>query len=88
MLREFVDKDGTAWRVWDVDPTTAQPPPMRGHGRPTPVQGWLCFESGAERRRLSPIPKDWSSSDADTLEKLCRRAEPVPRLARGFNGQS
>ena len=30
--------------------------------------GWLCFESSREKRRLSPIPDDWTTCDDDTLE--------------------
>ena len=36
--------------------------------------GWLIFESGAERRRLSPIPTDWESAPPDQLSALCSRA--------------
>ena len=36
--------------------------------------GWLIFESGAERRRLSPIPSDWESVPAERLADLCSRA--------------
>ena len=42
--------------------------------------GWLIFESGAERRRLSPIPSDWESAPEDQLSDLCARAiAPRPR---------
>ena len=36
--------------------------------------GWLIFESGADRRRLSPIPADWEKVPADRLSALCARA--------------
>ena len=36
--------------------------------------GWLIFESGVERRRLSPIPSDWESAPAEQLADLCARA--------------
>ena len=32
------------------------------------AQGWLCFESRREKRRLSPIPGDWTTCDEETLE--------------------
>lgn len=32
------------------------------------AQGWLCFESRREKRRLSPIPGDWTTCDDETLE--------------------
>lgn len=37
-------------------------------------QGWLCFEGGADRRRLAPIPAGWEDCDAAALEAYCRRA--------------
>lgn len=43
-------------------------------------EGWLCFEQGAERRRLSPIPSDWSRCDEAALEDYCRRAQPARPL--------
>ena len=42
--------------------------------------GWLCFERGTDRRRLSPIPGDWSRCPDEALESYCRRAQPVRRL--------
>lgn len=51
-------------------------------GRWTPLtsglrDGWLCFESAAERRRLLPIPTDWEDCGHDALESYCRSATPV-----------
>lgn len=40
--------------------------------------GWLCFECKNERRRLSPIPADWSRCPDGTLSKYCSEARPVP----------
>jgi hypothetical protein len=45
------------------------------------TEGWLCFESGAERRRLSPIPRDWRGCSDAELEAYCRAARPVRRPA-------
>jgi hypothetical protein len=39
----------------------------------------LSFDSGAERRRLSPVPDDWRSMTEEALRELCARAELVPR---------
>ena len=40
--------------------------------------GWLAFQCGVERRRLAPIPAEWSTlSDAD-LARLARSAAPQP----------
>jgi hypothetical protein len=40
-------------------------------------EGWLCFERGSDRRRLSPIPGDWNRCPDAVLEDYCRRALPV-----------
>ncbi|MEX2153295.1 MAG: hypothetical protein WD825_08140 [Gemmatimonadaceae bacterium] len=70
MLREYTAKDGTPWRVWDVYPTT------RGAATGTRefADGWLCFESPTEKRRLAPIPREWERCDCSRLEEMCRRA--------------
>jgi Fe-S-cluster formation regulator IscX/YfhJ len=84
MLREFNDKSGVAWRVWDVNPD-AWPQKVQFADldrRSTRLPGWLCFESQSERRRFSPIPEDWESLDDHALSKLCERAEVVPPLAK------
>ena len=40
--------------------------------------GWLAFQSGAERRRLAPIPRDWISLDDEALARLLAKAERPP----------
>jgi hypothetical protein len=37
-------------------------------------QGWLCFEAGGERRRLTPIPSDWEACDLPALAAYHRKA--------------
>lgn len=44
--------------------------------RPELQDGWLVFESAAERRRLSPIPPAWEQYTEAALERMCARAEP------------
>ena len=44
--------------------------------------GWLCFESGSEKRRLSPIPPGWEQAPDEELESLFRNARTVARRAR------
>ena len=39
--------------------------------------GWLCFLSDAERRRLYPVPPDWESCSESRLELLWRAAARV-----------
>lgn len=41
--------------------------------------GWLCFESADEKRRLTPIPNDWTRCPHAQLERYCRDASPVRR---------
>ena len=84
MLREFTDSNGTAWRVWNVDPTTPHVPNVKQKRRSQPVNGWLVCESDKERRRLSPVPDDWATCDVHRLATYCERAERVPHLARTF----
>jgi hypothetical protein len=43
--------------------------------RGTYSQGWLCFDSGSEKRRLSPIPNDWTTCSEELLERYMRHAE-------------
>ena len=43
--------------------------------------GWLCFEAGEERRRLSPIPEDWRRVDDTQLEAYMRSARQVKSAA-------
>jgi hypothetical protein len=43
-------------------------------------EGWLCFERGIDRRRLTPIPNDWEHCTDQQLEAYCSKAKPVHRL--------
>jgi hypothetical protein len=85
MLREFTDTKGTFWRVWDVYPSergkagssdrevaTAE---LKGRFRSAELaEGWLCFESPSERRRLAPIPPEWELCEIGALEAMAERA--------------
>ena len=42
------------------------------------TEGWLVFEHGTNRRRLSPIPGDWRLCSDAELDAYCRAARPVP----------
>src|SRR5688572_11302304 len=44
--------------------------------------GWLCFESRREKRRLSPIPDDWTTCDEETLELYAREGARVASPGR------
>lgn len=41
--------------------------------------GWLCFESGNEKRRLTPIPPGWDEQADRELEELLERSRTVSR---------
>jgi hypothetical protein len=74
--RVFEDASGTRWDAYAIHPSASSgrvrlPEPYRN--------GWLAFESAAEKRRLSPIPEGWQSLPDDALRALCGRAEIVPR---------
>lgn len=63
-LRTFTDRAGTEWQVWNCEPEDRE--------------GWLCFQSATEKRRLFPVPAHWEHGSADRLELFCRVAEPAP----------
>ena len=44
-------------------------------------EGWLCFERGDDRRRLTPIPENWMRSTDEEMEKYRDSARPVPPVA-------
>jgi hypothetical protein len=43
--------------------------------------GWLCFESGGDRRRLAPIPEDWATASDEQLEDYLHAARLVRKSA-------
>jgi hypothetical protein len=95
-LRPFTDSRGEQWQVWDVIPqyVTAGVSPYAQKSReldgdddacstgvtPDMEDGWLCFESATEKRRLHPIPRGWEARSDAELEALCGTAETVRRL--------
>src|SRR3954469_22209431 len=77
-MRNFTDSAGTEWTVFEVrqqgneeDNWAYLPRGFRS--------GWLCFESDAGKRRLSPVPDGWRASNPPDLEKMLRRAPLVIR---------
>ena len=71
--RTFTDARGIWWDVFAVYPDARQAPHSSLKG--TFQQGWLCFDSGTEKRRLSPIPDDWRTVAEQDLEELAKRAK-------------
>jgi hypothetical protein len=43
--------------------------------RGTYSQGWLCFDNGRQKRRLTPIPGDWTTCSDELIETYMRHAE-------------
>jgi hypothetical protein len=82
MLRGFTDSMGVEWRVWEVYPRagnqssaeTFSTAKLKGT---LYAEGWLCFESGSEKRRLAPIPPGWQSQEHGDLQHLLEQATPV-----------
>jgi len=52
------------------------------------AQGWLCFDNGREKRRLTPIPSDWTTCDEARLEAYAAQARAVPGSYRGLLSSS
>jgi hypothetical protein len=79
--RVFVDAGGMRWDAFAVHPS----PDTTGKSRlPESFQdGWLSFDCGSERRRLSPIPEEWQEMNEDALRAACERAELAQRRVGG-----
>jgi hypothetical protein len=78
-VRTFQSPDGTTWSVWEVIPGQISELRSR-YGSHLPrdlADGWLCFDCGAEKRRLAPLPADWHSREDQELWFWCRAAVPV-----------
>ena len=41
------------------------------------TNGWLCFASGGEKRRLAPVPVNWMSANDSQVAEWCRIARRV-----------
>jgi hypothetical protein len=78
-LREFTDRMGSRWRVWDIRPEEMHAGPRVEDYLQKVMHGWLAFEpvGGGEKRRLSPIPAGWEQATEEELEQMLDRAEPV-----------
>jgi hypothetical protein len=74
-LREYRDDEGVTWRVWAVMPSSVSKSEIAVAGRF--LAGWLCFDCGAEKRRLKPVPSAWDQRTDHELDALRRTAEVV-----------
>jgi hypothetical protein len=85
--RIFRDVRGVRWDVFAVYPETRLA--ARWQLKAAYARGWLCFDSAGQKRRLGPVPADWSQLSNAQLEQLGDRAEVVPAgdaKARGPRG--
>lgn len=85
-LRDFQDSQGTRWTVWNVAPSFALGSAFSnngaaGHEGQALAEGWLCFESETEKRRLAPVPEQWEELTSGALAELLGRAQVVTRRA-------
>lgn len=80
-FRTFRDPEGREWQAWDVVPVRDGAPGARSQNflPQEMAEGWLCFEAGDQKRRLSPLPPDWEQRDDAGIHALCRDALPVTR---------
>jgi len=77
--REFEDENGVRWSAFEVRPSSSSDrPSVRERFR----DGWLSFDSGAETRRVAPIPDAWRSLSAGQLLELLHTAETAARRTR------
>lgn len=77
-VRDFVDPKGVSWRVWPVTPEALQPKTAAEDYLGDYGEGWLCFESAGERRRLARYPLDWETLSDEALCALLAAAAIVP----------
>ena len=77
-VRDFVDANGVAWKVWPVTPETLHPKTASEDYLGDYEAGWLCFESVSERRRLAGFPEDWDQLSEAELCSLLDTAAVVP----------
>lgn len=76
-VRDFVDLKGVTWKVWPVTPNTIQPKTAVEDYLGDYGDGWLCFESTGERRRLPNYPRNWDTLSDKGLSQLLKTAAVV-----------
>ncbi|MFL5469591.1 MAG: hypothetical protein ACJ8AE_07360 [Gemmatimonadaceae bacterium] len=81
-VRDFVDAKGVKWRVWPVARSSIHPRTAAEDFLGDFSEGWLCFESADERRRLARFPADWDRLPEPDLQKLLSAAVVVPKRGK------
>ena len=79
--RTFRSPEGAEWTAWCVTPDGVDSwNDKAAHFLPSGMSaGWLCFESGEDKRRLTPVPVGWAENSDAELWALCGTAQPVKR---------
>lgn len=70
---------GTEWLAWDVHPLPKGRIKIAIATAAGLEEGWLCFESAGEKRRVAPIPHGWEEWPDDHLARCIAGAEVVRR---------
>jgi hypothetical protein len=80
-VREFRDRGGHAWRVWEVRPGIGRPLSEIHRYLGDYVNGWLAFGrlDNDTRKRLPKFPPDWLRMSDGELEALLPEAVDVPK---------
>jgi hypothetical protein len=91
-VREFRDRQGQAWRVWEVRPGIDRPLRDLHRYLGAYVNGWLAFGclDNELRKRLPKYPPDWLQMSDRELEALLNSAVDVPprKSARKVEGSA
>ena len=83
--RLFKDATGTEWAVWEVTRERLEEQQVRLDSlAPELRDGWLCFQSGAERRRRPNVPDGWLMLTDQQLDSLRLEAPIVGVLSTDF----
>jgi hypothetical protein len=85
--RTFSGSDGALWNAWSIAPDRPESWNTKAaHFLPTGMtEGWLCFECGDDKRRLSPVPDGWDALSDEELRAMCASANPVVRRGASPN---
>jgi hypothetical protein len=67
-LRDIRDSHGTPWQVFEIRPSNIPRSILDVRG--DFADGWLCFLSEHERRRLAVYPADWETMSEGELVAL------------------